>query len=146
GVRLRLVFERPSVGLFFQAEDGIRDRNVTGVQTCALPILDALAALPDMPSGGVDIMMENFEDKNPAVIEINAFPMLQSTIYPTYGPSTDPQAYFLNSYYARDQFLNDVQDKYKIENENEYIRNYLLFQEKQKYFRNLIYKNAALNK
>src|SRR5699024_11279765 len=25
--------------LYFQAEDGIRDRNVTGVQTCALPIL-----------------------------------------------------------------------------------------------------------
>src|SRR5699024_12226123 len=25
--------------LFFQAEDSIRDRNVTGVQTCALPIL-----------------------------------------------------------------------------------------------------------
>src|SRR5699024_9487441 len=25
---------------FFQAEDGIRDRNVTGVQTCALPISD----------------------------------------------------------------------------------------------------------
>ena len=24
---------------FFQAEDGIRDRLVTGVQTCALPIL-----------------------------------------------------------------------------------------------------------
>ena len=27
---------------FFQAEDGIRDRLVTGVQTCALPILDKL--------------------------------------------------------------------------------------------------------
>src|SRR5699024_11387995 len=26
---------------FFQAEDGIRDRNVTGVQTCALPICDS---------------------------------------------------------------------------------------------------------
>src|SRR5699024_11547772 len=26
------------VYFFFQAEDGIRDRNVTGVQTCALPI------------------------------------------------------------------------------------------------------------
>src|SRR5205823_9409903 len=25
---------------FFQAEDGIRDKLVTGVQTCALPILD----------------------------------------------------------------------------------------------------------
>src|SRR5438094_5976528 len=32
---------------FFQAEDGIRDRTVTGVQTCALPIsysLELLAA------------------------------------------------------------------------------------------------------
>src|SRR5699024_805141 len=29
----------------FQAEDGIRDRNVTGVQTCALPILSG-GALP----------------------------------------------------------------------------------------------------
>src|SRR5699024_12186827 len=27
-----------AVFFFFQAEDGIRDRNVTGVQTCALPI------------------------------------------------------------------------------------------------------------
>mgnify|MGYP006982554502 CR=1 FL=1 len=27
-----------SVFFFFQAEDGIRDRLVTGVQTCALPI------------------------------------------------------------------------------------------------------------
>ena len=27
---------------FFQAEDGIRDRNVTGVQTCALPIYKLL--------------------------------------------------------------------------------------------------------
>src|SRR5260370_532876 len=26
------------VGFFFQAEDGIRDSSVTGVQTCALPI------------------------------------------------------------------------------------------------------------
>src|SRR5437867_8576260 len=28
------------VFFFFQAEDGIRDRTVTGVQTCALPICD----------------------------------------------------------------------------------------------------------
>src|SRR5258708_11616810 len=28
----------PSYSLFFQAEDGIRDDLVTGVQTCALPI------------------------------------------------------------------------------------------------------------
>src|SRR5699024_11955231 len=30
---------------FFQAEDGIRDRNVTGVQTCALPIFANFNAL-----------------------------------------------------------------------------------------------------
>src|SRR5207249_6157801 len=30
--------DRVGASFFFQAEDGIRDRNVTGVQTCALPI------------------------------------------------------------------------------------------------------------
>src|SRR5207248_4057726 len=34
---------------FFQAEDGIRDRTVTGVQTCALPILHAIE------TGGNDV-------------------------------------------------------------------------------------------
>src|SRR5699024_12014480 len=32
---------------FFQAEDGIRDRNVTGVQTCALPIYNLTTLLDD---------------------------------------------------------------------------------------------------
>src|SRR5437867_6560655 len=36
---------------FFQAEDGIRDRTVTGVQTCALPILQDDLAGP----GGEDL-------------------------------------------------------------------------------------------
>src|SRR5699024_1158985 len=31
---------------FFQAEDGIRDRNVTGVQTCALPICRHIRSRP----------------------------------------------------------------------------------------------------
>src|SRR5574340_1664655 len=33
---------------FFQAEDGIRDLLVTGVQTCALPILAQLASIRQM--------------------------------------------------------------------------------------------------
>src|SRR5437868_7418548 len=33
---------------FFQAEDGIRDRNVTGVQTCALPIWAHRVAAPGL--------------------------------------------------------------------------------------------------
>src|SRR5207248_3435417 len=32
------LYSRSFVFFFFQAEDGIRDRTVTGVQTCALPI------------------------------------------------------------------------------------------------------------
>src|SRR2546430_10415565 len=32
---------------FFQAEDGIRDLTVTGVQTCALPISDSI--VPNVP-------------------------------------------------------------------------------------------------
>src|SRR5207237_4060400 len=35
---------------FFQAEDGIRDSSVTGVQTCALPISVGLPALPALPA------------------------------------------------------------------------------------------------
>src|SRR5699024_11368840 len=51
---------------FFQAEDGIRDRNVTGVQTCALPIsFTGAAALALMgtlgactsDSGTVDVVL-----------------------------------------------------------------------------------------
>src|SRR6266540_5413897 len=47
---------------FFQAEDGIRDRDVTGVQTCALPI-SAARRRPGQPGrvqrasdsrGGID--------------------------------------------------------------------------------------------
>src|SRR5207249_6182852 len=36
---------------FFQAEDGIRDRNVTGVQTCALPISQSLVVTIPPPTG-----------------------------------------------------------------------------------------------
>src|SRR5688572_31974403 len=38
-------------GFFFQAEDGIRDLTVTGVQTCALPICSPSKGLPSMSRG-----------------------------------------------------------------------------------------------
>src|SRR5690625_5454956 len=37
---------------FFQAEDGIRDGHVTGVQTCALPISFVAATSPAPPGRG----------------------------------------------------------------------------------------------
>src|SRR5207245_5736711 len=39
---------------FFQAEDGIRDATVTGVQTCALPI-----SLPDFTCGAIATTVSN---------------------------------------------------------------------------------------
>src|SRR5690606_40444120 len=38
--------------VFFQAEDGIRDFHVTGVQTCALPILTGAAGTGDAVGAG----------------------------------------------------------------------------------------------
>src|SRR5256885_10448184 len=38
--------------LFFQAEDGIRDYKVTGVQTCALPISRSSRRAASTPSSG----------------------------------------------------------------------------------------------
>src|SRR5437667_8998142 len=40
---------------FFQAEDGIRDRDVTGVQTCALPISRVLLAVTSVPSSSTRV-------------------------------------------------------------------------------------------
>src|SRR5215467_4213927 len=52
-------FEGMHYLFFFQAEDGIRDYKVTGVQTCALPIfehhvLDLVGRQRITQSGGVD--------------------------------------------------------------------------------------------
>src|SRR2546425_137119 len=49
---------------FFQAEDGIRDKLVTGVQTCALPILALqLRIMPDEPARrlALDIVEKHLE-------------------------------------------------------------------------------------
>src|SRR5699024_11717686 len=46
------------VFFFFQAEDGIRDRNVTGVQTCALPIPPNSKAYKQMVSAKVRSYMK----------------------------------------------------------------------------------------
>src|SRR5690606_40583465 len=50
--------------IFFQAEDGIRDFHVTGVQTCALPIYQEIkliteSSIPticEVRSGGIQLM------------------------------------------------------------------------------------------
>src|SRR5437867_12032534 len=46
---------------FFQAEDGIRDRTVTGVQTCALPISFAAARDMGVEPGIIASALEGFQ-------------------------------------------------------------------------------------
>src|SRR5699024_11296999 len=48
---------------FIQAEDGIRDRNVTGVQTCALPILTYCAN-----HGGICFVLFLFKERDEAYV------------------------------------------------------------------------------
>src|SRR3712207_7361410 len=62
----------PSISFFFQAEDGIRDIGVTGVQTCALPIFrvrvwDSSAdvrylVIPQRPPGTEDMSEEELAE------------------------------------------------------------------------------------
>src|SRR5690554_7720933 len=58
---------------FFQAEDGIRDADVTGVQTCALPILDFTLFLFNAFSVvAIFNIIEPFLPKNSATLSINS--------------------------------------------------------------------------
>src|SRR5207245_8341124 len=53
---------------FFQAEDGIRDATVTGVQTCALPILGADAAVV-MEAKMIDALLSEKAEERRALFE-----------------------------------------------------------------------------
>src|SRR5260370_30183266 len=55
--RLRL----SSIFFFFQAEDGIRDSSVTGVQTCALPISAVGGQGQFIEGAGLDVPAEQME-------------------------------------------------------------------------------------
>src|SRR5256886_7822349 len=50
--------------VFFQAEDGIRDLTVTGVQTCALPISSVTAAAEKPRSAGLPKVYIFWDDSN----------------------------------------------------------------------------------
>src|SRR5690606_40259111 len=59
------------VFFFFQAEDGIRDFHVTGVQTCALPICNcdlliiAVKTDPSQGAKGVSLVVAEVSDDTP---------------------------------------------------------------------------------
>src|SRR5699024_12227987 len=53
-----------------QAEDGIRDRNVTGVQTCALPIYGRILAKEDMGSKQIIHILWRLHKSRPLVNQL----------------------------------------------------------------------------
>src|SRR5699024_11721066 len=54
---------------FFQAEDGIRDRNVTGVQTCALPIF-VVIKMPQISDTDLKYLIKDeHKDLNTEIID-----------------------------------------------------------------------------
>src|SRR2546425_7164038 len=56
---------------FFQAEDGIRDKLVTGVQTCALPIFfDGQFHAAGLDSGQVQDVVDQCEQVLPAGVDV----------------------------------------------------------------------------
>src|SRR5437764_530359 len=66
-VGLRAGSRVSSLFFFFQAEDGIRDTSVTGVQTCALPIYSqatAITATHTYAATGTDTARVTVTDKN----------------------------------------------------------------------------------
>src|SRR5690348_17526930 len=53
---------RVALFFFFQAEDGIRDGRVTGVQTCALPIFEAIAGHDPADSTSVNSIVPRYSE------------------------------------------------------------------------------------
>src|SRR5688572_32702755 len=65
------------VFFFFQAEDGIRDLTVTGVQTCALPICDCILQPGQGPGeGGYDASLREAKKREQIMIKTKILALL----------------------------------------------------------------------
>src|SRR2546430_8220214 len=74
---------------FFQAEDGIRDLTVTGVQTCALPIYGEQVVVPGRGAGGVVAASPPAAGSSPsAPLDLNSATLEQLENLPGIGPVT----------------------------------------------------------
>src|SRR5256886_12791728 len=79
---------------FFQAEDGIRDLTVTGVQTCALPIsCDVLPALAvaTATTAAIEIACTRWSTPvQPTATKIRQVPRSAAMVMPEIGFAEDP--------------------------------------------------------
>src|SRR5699024_11989214 len=63
-----------------QAEEGIRDRNVTGVQTCALPILSNASCTTNCLAPVVKVLDDKFHIINGLMTTVHAFTSDQQSL------------------------------------------------------------------
>ena len=89
--------------------------------------LDVLASIPGLYSGGLDLVLRSFDDPEPHVIEINTFPVISLTKYPTYGKTSNPAKVLVESVIAQHQINNNEDNQYYIENADEYLKTLLIF-------------------
>src|SRR5699024_11308956 len=82
---------------FFQAEDGIRDRNVTGVQTCALPISYFILE---------NCILENFE--NHAIQGTFKNSMIKNNTFKHIGGNTAETVIILDGYTNGNNITNNT--------------------------------------
>src|SRR5205807_3895736 len=71
---------------FFQAEDGIRDYKVTGVQTCALPI----SGVPSKPYSFSDVLNSNMWG---SIRSVGEFEQQNTMLQPIGGMERTPRAF-----------------------------------------------------
>lgn len=93
--------------------------------------LDVLASIPGLYSGGLDLVLRSFDDPEPHVIEINTFPVISLTKYPTYGKPSNPAKVLVESVIAQHQINNNEDNQYYIENADEYLKNFIDFSKRQ---------------
>ena len=71
--------------------------------------LRSVAAIPGLATAGVDVMASSFEEEDPVILEVNAFPHAQLSVYPYFGESTDPISRYLKAILVRDSIMNGGQ-------------------------------------
>src|SRR5699024_7898210 len=93
--------------------------------------LNALAAIPGVLTGGLDIMMKSFDDSDPKIIEINTYPVFSIPTYLTYGQGKNTAKEYFQSLIEIEQLIHNPDYKYNIKNEEDYIRAYVSFMERK---------------
>src|SRR3712207_6928505 len=73
---------------FFQAEDGIRDIGVTGVQTCALPILNGIVRARRLSSRTMANIRQNLVFA--FIYNVAGIPVAAGVLYPVFGLLLSP--------------------------------------------------------